>query len=133
MKRALITAAIWLLTPSALALETIEASPYGGLLTELLTVVYAESVPCGDEATGFESVCFFSQAVGVEYLMERVTELAGEYEAAGLSKGEWLSSNGVWAVTLAFPNVKHGQLELFLLADATLKNVKGMVRLIPAR
>lgn len=128
----LLLSACLLLVPLAGARDALEASPYGLILDDLLQTIYATSIPCGDEATGYAYICFLSKAVGVEHLRDRISGLVAEYEAAGFAMGEWESANGVWATALDFGNEKFGALEIYL-AEVPGNNVKGLARLTSSR
>lgn len=121
-----------LLPISAFARETIEASPYGIVLEDLLGAFHAVDVPCEGVPTGLAEACFRSDAVGASYLAERLTEIVADHASTGLSTGAWRSANGVWTVTLSFPNESYGHLEVYL-AEAQDNCVNGMVRLVTGR
>jgi hypothetical protein len=120
------------LAPVGLARETIEASQYGTVLEDLLAAFYAAGVPCEGAATATAEVCFRAEAVSASYLAERLDELLDTYGSAGLSSGEWRAANGVWNVTLAYPNSSYGYLDLYL-AEAPDNCVNGIVRLVSPR
>lgn len=127
----LLTAAACL-APFGVARETIEASQYGMFLEDLLTAFYATGVPCEGVATSTAEVCFRSDVVGAGFLAERLDQLLGTYGPVGLTSGNWRSANGVWNVTLAFPNSSYGYLDLYL-AEAPDNCVNGIVRLVTPR
>lgn len=132
MKRLLtciLLSAVCLIAPAAAARDTIEASPYGMILDDLLGAFYADVVPCDDGSTGNAEVCFRAETVGASYLAERLTEVVAGYGSAGLRSDGWRSANGVWTVNLAFVNERHGRLEVYL-AEAPDNCVRGVVRLV---
>ena len=120
------------LAPVGLARDSIEVSPFGNVFTDLLEAFHADGTPCEGATTDMDEVCFRSHAVSVSYLAERLTEIVEGYDALGLKSGGWRSANGVWTVSLAFPNSSHGLLEVYL-AEAPDNLVKGVIRLVPPR
>ncbi len=118
--------------PAALARDTIEASPYANVLSDLLEAFHAEDSPCEGGAGGTAEACFHAHLVSASYLAERLTEIVESYEGVGLRSGGWRSANGVWTVALSFPNSSYGHLELYL-AEGQDKLVKGMFRLVDPR
>lgn len=135
MIRTLLTSlfcALLLVAPAAFARDSIEASPYGNLFTDLLEAFHAVGAPCEGVATEAAEVCFRSQAVSASYLAERLSEIVQGYDSVGLQSGGWRAANGVWTVSLALPNRAYGYLEIFL-AEATDNVVNGVIRLVPPR
>ena len=128
LTRYLLTAAI-MLTPLAAARDSIEASPFGMVLADVLTTFHASEVPCDDGANEAPEVCFVAVSVGASYLAERLSELVIGYGSTGLHGGSWRSANGVWAVSLSFENRSYGKLEIYL-AEAPDNCVRGLVRLV---
>lgn len=120
--------AVLLLVPVGAARDSIEAGPFGMVLSDLLTVFHAEEVPCEDGANEAPEVCFIATSVGASYLAERLSELVDGYHSAGLRGGSWRSANGVWAVSLSFENRGYGKLEIYL-AEAPDNCVRGLIRL----
>ena len=128
----LILCGILLLAPAGLARDSIEASPYGNVFADLLEAFYAVGAPCEGATAAMAEVCFSSVAVSASYLAERLTEIVEGYNALGLKSAGWRSANGVWTVSLAFPNSSYGQLEVYL-AEAPDSQVKGVIRLVTNR
>lgn len=128
----LLLCALLFLGAVATARDSIEASPYGNVFTDLIAAFHAERVPCEGVATGVAEVCFRAETVSASYLAEKLTEIVNAYDSVGLSSGGWRSANGVWTVALALPNNKFGQLEIYL-AEVPENLVKGVVRLVSPR
>lgn len=114
------------------ARDSIEASPYGNVFADLLGAFHAEGTPCEGATTATSEMCFRSLAVSASYLAERLTEIVEGYEGVGLRSGGWRSANGVWTVSLAFPNSSYGQLEIYL-AEVQDNQVRGVIRLVSNR
>lgn len=125
----LLLSGVLLLTPMTHARDSIDATPFGPVLTDLMAAFHAQSVPCEGVATTEAEVCFESRAVGASYLAERLVEILEAYESIGLTNGGWRSANGVWTVSLKLPNNSFGRLEIYL-AETTSSMVKGVVRLV---
>lgn len=121
-----------LLSPSALARDTIDISPYGNVVADLLAAFHAEDVPCEGVATDVGEMCFRVQATSASYLAERLTEIVVDYDSVGLNSGGWRSGNGVWTVSLMLPNKSLGLLEIYL-AEVPDNGVNGVIRLVAPR
>lgn len=128
----LLSCLLLLLAPMGVARDSIEISPYGYVVSDLLAAFHAESVPCEGAVTEAAELCFEARAASASYLAERLTEIVAEYGAVGLASGGWRSGNGVWTVSLMLPNKNLGQLEVYL-AEMPDNRVNGVMRLVPTR
>lgn len=124
--------ALLLSAPFSSARDTIDISPYGNVVADLLAAFHAVDVPCEGVATDVGEMCFRAQATSASYLAERLIDIVSDYGSVGLDSGGWRSGNGVWTVSLMLPNKNLGHLEIYL-AEVPENGVKGVIRLVAPR
>lgn len=124
MKRFLLALAIVSVCAFSAAKDSLMASAYGPVVTDLLAAFHAEEDVCS-LATYQHDVCFVARPTGAATLAEVLTDVVTLYGPAELRTGTWRSANGVWAVELTFGTGAYGSVELFL-TEAEAGSVRGV-------
>ncbi len=113
MSRLLITLLLVALGAFSSAKDSLMASAYAPVVSDLLAAFHAEEAICS-LTTYQHDVCFVVSPAGASGLAEVLTDVAADYAAAELRLGEWRAANGVWAVELTFGSGAYGSVELYL-------------------